>query len=65
MKHARIYILIADGSRARLLLSEGIGTPLAEVQGAQYHVELKPDHELHGDRPGRVQESANAARHAD
>ena len=56
MKPIRTYILIADGARAHLLLSEGRGKPLTEVPGSDIRTELKPDHELHPDRPGRVHE---------
>jgi protein required for attachment to host cells len=64
MKPIRTYILIADGARAHLLLSEGRGKPLVEVPGSETRHELKPDHELSADRPGRVHESANVSRHA-
>src|SRR3974377_280047 len=64
MKAIRTYILIADGARAHLLLSEGRGKPLAEVPGSEHQQDLRPDHELSAERPGRVHESANIARHA-
>ena len=64
MKSIRTYILIADGARARLLLSEGLGKPLAEVPNSELAQDIKPDHELSAERPGRVHESANVARHA-
>ncbi len=64
MKPIRTYILIADGARAHLLLSEGRGKPLAEVPGSDQRQDLRPDHEISADRPGRVHESANIARHA-
>ncbi|MFY9643058.1 MAG: host attachment protein [Rhodomicrobium sp.] len=64
MKPIRTYILIADGARAHLLLSEGRGKPLAEVTGSEQQQEIKPDHEMSAERPGRVHESANVARHA-
>ncbi len=64
MKQPRTYILIADGSRARLLLAEGRGKPLTEVPGAEYQTTLLPDRELQADRPGRVHESASVVRHA-
>ena len=64
MKPIRTYILVADGARARLLLAEGRGKPLTEVPGSDIRAELKPDHELSPDRPGRVHESANVSRHA-
>jgi len=64
MKPIRTYILIADGARARLLLSEGRSKPISEVPGSSIRQELKPDQELSADRPGRVHESANISRHA-
>ncbi|MGO9483667.1 MAG: host attachment protein [Rhodomicrobium sp.] len=64
MKPIRTYILIADGARARLLLSEGRLKPLAEVPGSELSQDIKPDHEISAERPGRVHESANVARHA-
>ena len=64
MKPIRTYILVADGARAHLFLSEGRGKPLTEVAGSELHQDIPPDHEIGGDRPGRVQESATIARHA-
>ncbi|MGO9545014.1 MAG: host attachment protein [Rhodomicrobium sp.] len=64
MKPIRTYILIADGARSHLLLSEGRGKPLSEVLGSELQQDLRPDHELSAERPGRVHESATIARHA-
>ena len=64
MKPIRTFILVADGARAHLLLSEGRGRPLVEVPDSDMRQDLKPDHELSSDRPGRVHESANVSRHA-
>jgi protein required for attachment to host cells len=64
MKAKRTYILIADGGRARLLLSTGIGKPLQQVEGADYRNVLPPDRELARDRPTRVRESMSPARSA-
>ena len=64
MKSIRTYILIADGARAHLLLAEGRGKALTEVPGSDIRIDLKPDHELSAERPGRVHESANVSRHA-
>ncbi len=64
MRPVQTYILVADGGRAHLLLSEGREKPLTEVVGSERRQELKPDHELSADRPGRVHESANVSRHA-
>ncbi len=64
MKPIRTYILVADGARAHLLVSEGRGKPLTEVAGSDIRHDSKLDHELNSDRPGRVHESANVSRHA-
>ncbi len=64
MKSIRTYILVADGARAHLLLSEGRGKPLTEVPDSDIRIDLKADHELSAERPGRVHESANVSRHA-
>ncbi len=64
MKPIRTYILVADGARAHLLLSEGRSKPLTEVPGSRQRQDIKPDHEMSAERPGRVHESANPARHA-
>ncbi len=56
MKPIRTYILIADGARARLLLSEGRGKPLAEVPDSEQCQDIRPDRELSAERPGRVHE---------
>jgi protein required for attachment to host cells len=64
MKPVRTYILVADGARAHILLSEGRGKPLTEVPGSEQKLDLKPDREMSAERPGRVHESANVERHA-
>lgn len=64
MKPIRTYILIADGGRARILLSEGRNKPLTEVTGSDLRHDAKPDQDLSSDRPGRVHELANVSRHA-
>jgi len=64
MKPIRTYILVADGTRAHILLSEGRGRPLIEVSGSEQKLDLKSDREMSAERPGRVHESANVERHA-
>ena len=64
MKPIRTYILIADGARARLLLSEGPGKPLIEVPDSELSQDIKPDREMSAERPGRVHESATEVRHS-
>jgi protein required for attachment to host cells len=63
MKHARIWYVIADGGRARFVERDETGayrTVLSFV-AAEMH---KRSRDLGLDRPARVKESANAARHA-
>jgi protein required for attachment to host cells len=63
MKHPRIWYVIADGGRARFVAQDENGafrTVLSFV-AADMH---KRSSDLGRDRPARVQESANAARHA-
>lgn len=64
MKVQRTWILIADGSRARVLESHGPGSKLVPVEDMVLAVELPPNRELETDRPGRSLESANPTRHA-
>ncbi|MBI4725490.1 MAG: host attachment protein [Rhodomicrobium sp.] len=64
MKPVRTYILVAGGAHAHLLLSEGRGKPLTSMQRFEQQQDIKPDHEFNAERPGRVHESADVARHA-
>lgn len=64
MKKVTTWILVADGSRARVLLNEGPGrgverTPVHEFDGP--HMENR---EIMADRPGRAFDSAGQGRHA-
>ena len=63
MKHAKVWYVIADGGRARFVERDENGafrTVLSFV-AADLH---KRSRELGLDRPARVKESANTARHA-
>ena len=63
MKHARLWYVIADGGRARFVERDEAGayrTVLSFV-AAEMH---KRSRDLGLDRPARVKESANSARHA-
>jgi protein required for attachment to host cells len=63
MKHARIWYIVADGGRARFVERDETGayrTVLSFV-AADMH---KRTSDLGLDRPARVKESANSARHA-
>jgi protein required for attachment to host cells len=63
MKKAKLWYVIADGGRARFIEQDESGafrTVLSFV-AAELH---ERSHDLGRDRPARVKESANAARHA-
>ncbi|HEV2547470.1 MAG TPA: host attachment protein [Stellaceae bacterium] len=58
------WIVIADGSRARILTprEEGAGFDIvSEATSAEAHV---PSREIWADRPGHTQESGSSARHS-
>jgi protein required for attachment to host cells len=58
------WIIIADGSRARILTprQEGVGFDIvSETISPEAHL---PSREVWADRPGRTQESGNSARHS-
>lgn len=66
LKQKKTWIVVADGAKARIFQRSGRHGPLAPVPG-EYFVEpeaRRPTRDIGADRPGRVQESANAARHA-
>jgi protein required for attachment to host cells len=60
------WILIADGAKARVLEREGADAPLVPVFDESFsETEARmPTREIGADRPGRVHESADTARHA-
>ena len=63
MKKPRLWYVIADGGRARIVErdEEGAFRTLSSFVSTELH---KSAHELGRDRPARVKESANPARHA-
>ena len=63
MKHARIWYVIADGGRVRFVErnEQGAFRTVGGFVAADLH---ERSHDLGLDRPARVKESANAARHA-
>lgn len=58
-----VWVLVADAGQARIFRAEAADAALTEVVGFQEHGRQYPDEAGYSDRPGRVQESANAARH--
>ncbi|MCC7271671.1 MAG: host attachment protein [Alphaproteobacteria bacterium] len=64
MHRSITWILVADGSRARVLANEGRKLGVREVAGTKLELVNPPSHEQSSDRPGRTHESAGPARHA-
>src|SRR6516225_6169295 len=63
-KRHTTWIIIADGSRARILTPREVGVGLdivSETTSAEARV---PSREIWADRPGHVQESGYSARHS-
>lgn len=63
MKATTTWVLVADGARARFFRSEGWSSGLAPALDDADHPS-RPSREIGSDRPGRVVESADGARHA-
>jgi protein required for attachment to host cells len=64
MKATRTWILVADGSRARILENDGPGKGLHEVAGHVYHGDHAATHEIMSDRTGRAYSSVGPGRSA-
>lgn len=65
MKKTITWILVADGSRARILKNEGPGKGVQPAMDGEFRHELPKTRELGADRPGRNQEPfTGAGRHA-
>jgi protein required for attachment to host cells len=62
----RVWFLVADAGRARVFASEGSGSGIRAVEGADLkNSELhRHTHDAGTDRPGRSHESVGGARHA-
>ena len=62
MKPTHTWILIADGSRARVLLNEGPGHGLRAVEGMTFEGDHASTHEIVSDREGRSHSSMGPRR---
>jgi protein required for attachment to host cells len=63
-KRKTSWIVVADGSHARILANEGRGTGLSLVAEQESPQARAHTAELGTDRPGRAYDSTNPARHA-
>ena len=64
MKPVTTWILLADGTRARIVCNTGPGKGLQEVRGMEFEGNNSRSGDLMADRPGRTFDSAGAHRHA-
>ena len=64
MKHIITWILVADGSQARLFRSDGPGRGVAPLSDDLLTGCNLPGREIMSDRPGRTFDSAGQGRHA-
>ncbi len=64
MKPTRTWIVIADGSRAHILLNEGPNKAVSFVPGTDFRHGTPPNRDIYADRPGRTHESAGVSRSA-
>jgi protein required for attachment to host cells len=65
MKTKLTWILVADGTRGRILLHAGPGSGLVPATGrGEYAGDNRPTRKIGSDRPGRTIESADGSRHA-
>lgn len=64
MKKKVTWILIADGTRARILKNDGPGKGIQAAIDGEFHHEAPMTREIGTDRPGRTKESASATRSA-
>ncbi len=64
MKRIVTWILIADGSKARIARNDGPGHGVQAVAGGEFQGRNLPGREVASDRPGRSFDSAGRGRHA-
>lgn len=64
MKKTVTWILIADGTQARVLENTGPGKGLASVKGLDWSIEPLQSKDIDSDRPGRGHSSGGSARSA-
>lgn len=63
-KHKITWVVIADGARAHIVVTEGPGTGLTPILDAESAASRTPTRDLGSDKPGRSFESADGSRHA-
>lgn len=64
MKAKKIWVVVADSSKARILENTGPNRSLVEVSGASFAAPRSHGRDLYSDRSGRAFDSRGAGRHA-
>lgn len=64
MKSVNTWVLVADGARARVLLSTGRGEGVKELPEGNFQSEHLPSGDIMADREGRSFDSQGKGRHA-
>ena len=64
MKKKVTWIIVADGSRARLLANDGPGKGLRPAIAGEFHHDAPPTHLLGTSKPGRVAPAMGTSRSA-
>ena len=64
IKKATTWILVCDGARGKVLVNEGKGTGLTEIEHAEHEESREMTRELGADRPGRSYDSVGGGRHS-
>ena len=63
MRPIMTWVLLADGTRARVLSNSGPGRGLSAVEGFAFQSDAPANRELESDRPGRTFQSHGVRRH--
>lgn len=64
MRKPIIWVLLADGQRARLLQTNGRNAPLVQATDREFIGNAEPSRDIASDRPGRGHDRGGAGRHA-
>lgn len=64
MKARRLWLVVADGSRARILSRHGRNEPLQEIETVESTAARLRSREIGTDSPGRAYDSGGQGRHA-
>jgi protein required for attachment to host cells len=64
MKSSRIWVLVADGARARFLRYEGRKQGAVTIDDQVFSAKVEPSRKIGSDRPGRTFDSKGSGRHA-